>query len=207
MAHAFCTNTNGSTAAGVANCTCGLDADLDDAGTAIANTSHKCLVLASGHGIGTEADGTAGTKSVAECTAGAQTTAADGCKCGRDGVHVAQNSYCILKGESTTLATEGGQGGIASSVKPCSNTTSGAAVDAACKCGLDGNFTAVGTSIADTKFCYVSFMGVGQAEKAAAVAPAATCVNPSTATGSPAGTTAPGVFAALFAAVAFALRM
>jgi len=199
LAEKFCATTNGTSTVGTANCICGLGNDLASAGPAVDATTKKCLVLSSGVGKN------CGTDDCAACTVGAKNTAAVACKCGMDGVDVAQNSYCLLKSVGNALAVAAGEAGIATSVKPCSNTTSGAAVDAACKCGLHANGTSVGTDIADTKFCYVSFMGVGQAEKAAAVAPAATCVNPSTA--SPAGTTAPGVFAALFAAVAFALRM
>jgi hypothetical protein len=191
-----CPHTDGTTPTGVA-CACGLDAAGTGAGLSITGTTNKCFVASNGHkGVATHADGTtpaATSAGACSSTVGAAVSAI--CKCGKDGVHVAADEFCILDKDGL---------GVKLTTKACTNTLSTAATDAACICGLDAAGTAAGASHATGKFCFTSFSGVGSAADAA-VLPATSC--PAPASVSPAGVAAPGIVATLLAAVAVALRM
>jgi len=190
-----CATMNGAAISGSAKCSCG-----DDRFLFTADGTKGCLKLANGAGIeisnGACANTDGKTVDSADCVCGLNAAGTD------DGpvIDVSATEYCYVAPNTTA--------GAKLTVKLCDDTTAQASPSAACECGHDytanggtGDFSK-GPDTTTSQFCYVGATGKGQM-KTAAVTPAATCV----ATTSPAGTTAPGIFAVLAATVAAALRM
>jgi hypothetical protein len=112
------------------------------------------------------------------------------CFCGTSNLPTTATQFC----DTTLVAT----GTVMTTARCDGNKADGTTVSGAiCSCGTNN-----GQTPAD-KWCFVKESKVGLHNQAAAMIPDAGCIVAT----SPAGITSPGIFAALAAAVAFALRM